>query len=135
MANPTAHPALHRQPMSNTWWLGRWNYTWFMLREWSSAFVAYFAVVTLMQVAAIAAGGKTYAQFEAWMQQPGIIILNIIAFIFLIFHALSWFHLVPPAMFPRKGGHKLSPLTTMVPAYLIWLIASVIVAGFILGTF
>jgi fumarate reductase subunit C len=135
MANPSAHPTLHRQRISNTWWLERWNYSWFMLREWSSAFVAYFAVVTLRQVAAVCAGPQAYAGFEACMRTPVMIFVNIVAFIFLIFHALSWFHLVPPAMFPRLRGKKLSPLVTMIPAYVIWLAASVLLAGFVLGTF
>lgn len=106
-----------------------------MLREWSSAFVAYFAIVTLMQVAAISAGGQAYADFEACMRKPVMIIVNIIAFVFTLFHTMSWFHLVPPAMFPRMRGKKLSPLVTMIPAYVAWLVASVIVAGFVLGTF
>jgi fumarate reductase subunit C len=135
MTTATHQVRNRRQPISNTWWLGRWNYTWFMLREWSSAFVAYFVVITLIQIAAISAGPQAYAAFEACMAKPGVIVLNAIALIFLVFHAVSWFHLVPQAMFPRIGGRRISPVATTLPGYVIWLAASVIVAGFVLGTF
>lgn len=119
--------------MTNTWWLGRWNYTWFMLREWSSAFVAYFLVVTLLQIAAISAGGHAYAEWRAWMREPLMVVWNIIAFIFLVFHATSWFHLVPEAMYPRHHGKRLSEWVTTIPGYIIWVIASVVIGLFALG--
>jgi len=121
--------------MPLTWWLGRWNYTWFILRELSSAFVAWWVIVTLMQIAAILDGAQAYAAFEAWMAQPTRIIVNLISLIFVLFHTLSWFRLVPQAMLPRIGGKRTSAIVTGLPMYVIWAVASVLVACFALGVF
>ncbi|HUY18054.1 MAG TPA: hypothetical protein VMV15_02400 [Candidatus Binataceae bacterium] len=134
---PSAVPQLkyYQRRMPINWWLGRWNYTWFILRELSSAFVAYWVVVTLMEIAAIAGGAESYARCQAWMAMPGVMVLNLIALIFVLFHTLSWFRLVPQAMLPRLGGKRTSTVMTSAPMYVIWALASVVVACFILGVF
>src|ERR1700747_617368 len=53
---PQSGPREYRRSFSNWWWLGRRNYLIFILREFSSIFVAYFLVVTLEQVCALARG-------------------------------------------------------------------------------
>jgi fumarate reductase subunit C len=119
--------------MPLTWWLQRWNYTWFILRELSSAFVAYWVVITLLQIAAISAGPAAYANFTAWMTAPYMVVINIITFIFVIFHTLSWFRLVPQAMLPRIGGKRTTMTMTSAPMYAVWVVVSVIVGLFIMG--
>jgi fumarate reductase subunit C len=135
MPSAIPQPKYYQRRMPINWWLGRWNYTWFILRELSSAFVAYWVVVTLMEIAAIAGGAESYARCQAWMAMPGVMVLNLIALIFVLFHTLSWFRLVPQAMLPRLGGKRTSTVATSAPMYVIWALASVVVACFILGVF
>jgi fumarate reductase subunit C len=132
-AVPQSRPYERRMPL--LWWLQRWNYTWFILRELSSAFVAWWAVVTLIQIASILEGPQAYAAFQVWMAQPLLIIVNIVSFIFILFHTLSWFRLVPQAMLPRIGGKRTSAMMTGAPMYVVWAVASVVVACFALGVF
>jgi len=135
MPSAVPQPKHRESRMPLTWWLGRWNYTWFILRELSSAFVAWWVIVTLMQIAALLDGPQAYAAFESWMAQPAVLIVNLIAFIFILFHTLSWFWLVPQAMLPRIRGKRTSVVTTAAPMYVVWAVASVIVACFVLGVF
>lgn len=135
MPSAIPHPKQYHRRMPLIWWLERWNYTWFILRELSSAFVAYWVIITLMEIAAIAGGPQSYAGFQAWMATPALIVVNIIAFIFILFHTLSWFRLVPQAMVPRIGGKRTSVVATSAPAYVIWALASAVIACFILGVF
>jgi len=132
-AVPQPRPLKRQIPL--TWWLGRWNYTWFILRELSSAFVAWWVIVTLMQIAAVLDGPQAYAAFAAWMAQPILIIVNLISLIFVLFHTVSWFRLVPQAMLPRIHGQRTSAIATGLPMYVIWAVASAIVACFALGVF
>jgi fumarate reductase subunit C len=135
MPSAIPQPKYYHRRLPLTWWLERWNYTWFVLRELSSAFVAYWVIITLMQIAAIAGDAQTYASFQAWMATPAMMVLNLIAFIFILFHCLSWFRLVPQAMLPRIGGKRTSMAATSTPMYVLWAVASVVVACFILGVF
>lgn len=126
-------PKEYHREMSNLWWLGRANYLKFILREFSSLFVAYFLVVMLLQVAALSHGVQSYLAFQQWMREPLMLIVNIIALCFLILHAVTWCQLVPKAVYPRHRGERLPVMATALPSYIVWLIATIVVAAFILG--
>ena len=52
--------------MSTYWWLERWSYLAFILRELSSIFVAWFVVYLLLLVRAVSQGESGYRQFLSW---------------------------------------------------------------------
>jgi fumarate reductase subunit C len=130
---PQFQPREYRRSLSNFWWLERRSYLIFILREFSSIFVAYFLVVTLEQVCALTRGPEAYAAFQAQMRHPLMILLNIIALAFLVLHTITWSKLVPKAFYPRRHGHPLPEMTTALPSYILWAIATIVVAAFILG--
>jgi fumarate reductase subunit C len=123
----------YHRPFSNWWWLGRFNYLKFILREFSCVFVGYFLIVTLEQVCALTRGPEAYAAFQAHMRHPLVILLNIIALAFLVLHTITWSKLVPKAFFPRSHGHPLPEMTTALPSYILWAVATIVVAAIILG--
>src|SRR5215472_1696895 len=53
-------PKGYRVRVSTYWWLGRWAYLKFILREISSVFVAWFIVETLLQISALIDGPAAY---------------------------------------------------------------------------
>jgi fumarate reductase subunit C len=130
---PQSEPRAYRRSFSNWWWLERRNYLIFILREFSSIFVAYFLVVTLKQLCALARGPAAYASFQEHMRHPMVILLNIVALAFLVLHTYTWSKLVPKAFFPRSHGHPLPEMTTALPSYILWAVATIVVAAFILG--
>ena len=50
------HPKWYRTRVSTYWWLARWPYVKFILRELSSVFVALFVIMTLLQIRALKNG-------------------------------------------------------------------------------
>ena len=80
------HPKWYRTRVSTYWWLSQWSYTKFILRELSSVFVAYFIVITLMQVQALGQGPAEYVAFQELMTHPFVVLLNVVAFLFLLLH-------------------------------------------------
>jgi len=64
------HPRWYRRRVSVWWWLQNRSYTGFVLRELTSVFVAFFAVVYLWQLHAVAQGPDAYAQFLARLRTP-----------------------------------------------------------------
>ena len=127
------HPQWYRTRVSPYWWLSQWSYTKFMLRELSSVFVAYFIVITLMQVHALGQGGAEYTAFQEFMTHPFVVLLNGVALVFLLFHTITWFHLTPRVIVLRLGGKPIPDLLMIAPSYVAWLVISGVVAWFVLG--
>jgi fumarate reductase subunit C len=125
-------PKAYKPRMSAYWWLDRWHYLRYALREASSFFVAYFAVIILVQIAALNAGPEHYAAFQQCLRSPLLIILNAIALVLISFHAVTWFNLVPRVMVRQIVGRPLPNAIASIPNFLIWFGATVIVGLFIL---
>jgi fumarate reductase subunit C len=133
METYTAHPAKgYRERMSTYWWMDRWPYLKFILREASSVFVAWFVLQTLLQIYALIDGPAAYADFQEFFRNPLIIVLNVISLFFVVFHAITWFNLAPKAMAVRVGGKRLPAIAIAGPQYIAWLVVSAAVAWLLL---
>jgi fumarate reductase subunit C len=126
-------PKTYHPRMSTYWWLARWPYLKFILREASSVFVAWFVVVTLFQISALSAGPAAYQEFQEWLRRPLLVALNVASLFFVIFHAVTWFNLTPKAMAVRVGGKRVPGILLAGPNYVAWLVVSAVVAWFVLG--
>jgi fumarate reductase subunit C len=133
MINPTEYlPKSYQKRVSTYWWLARWAYLKFILREASSVFVAWTVVVTLLQICAVAGGPAAYAELQEWLRSPAVLALNAVSFCFVVFHAVTWFNLAPKAMAIRVGGKRLPNLAISAPNYAAWLAASALIAWIVL---
>ena len=133
MTNPTEYlPKSYHARVSTYWWLGRWPYLKFILREASSVFVAWFVVMTLLQIHALIRGPANYAEFQEWLRSPLLLTLNAVSFLFVMFHAVTWFNLAPKAMAIRVSGKRLPGLFIAAPNYAAWLAISAAVAWILL---
>ena len=124
------HPKWYRRPVSTYWWLQRGAYLRFILRELSSVFIAYFVTVTLIQIYTLTRGRESYARFEAWTHTPLAIVLNLITFFFVVFHAVTWFNLAPKAMVVHMGKKPVPAAWVVAGNYLAWFVATAVVALF-----
>ena len=133
MINPTEYlPKVYHRRVSTYWWLARWVYFKFVLREASSVFVAWAVVLTLLQIRALARGPADYAEFQNWLRSPLLLALNAISLLFVTFHAVSWFNLAPKAIVIRLRGKRLSNLAIAAPNYAVWVVVSAAVAWIVL---
>jgi fumarate reductase subunit C len=123
------HPRWYRPRMSTWWWLGRWSYLLFILREVSSVFVAW-SVVYLLLVAWAVSQGKP---FPDWARNPAVVALNVVSLFFVVFHAVTWFNLAPKAMVVRVGGKEIPGAWIAASNYLAWVLVSALVAWVLLG--
>jgi len=133
MVNPTEYlPRSYRARVSTYWWLARWPYLKFILREGSSVFVAWVVVVTLVGIGALRRGPAGYSEFEEWLRSPLVLALNVVSFLFVVFHAVTWFNLAPKAMAVRVRGKRLPGFALAAPNYAAWIVISVLVAWILL---
>ena len=128
------HPKWYRHPVSVWWWLKSWPYTRFVLRELTSLPVAFFALVMMMQVGALLDGPEAYERFLARMRTPTFLILHILSFGAILFHALTWFHAAPKAMVVRLSGKRVPNSVIVAMNYGAWIVMSLAVAWFWMST-
>lgn len=126
------HPKWYRRRVSVWWWLQKPVYTVFVLRELTSVFVAFFALLLLWQVRAVAQGPEAYAQFLARLRNPLVFALNSVALLFVLFHAITWFNLAPKAMVVRLGGKRVPDRIIAAANYAACLVLSAAVAWILL---
>jgi fumarate reductase subunit C len=126
------HPRWYRKRVSTYWWLQRWEYLRFVLREISSVFVAIFVVEMLLQIYALSLGTEAYADFESLLKNPIVIAINVISFLFVVFHSITWFNLSARAMSIRVGGKKVPGFLISGPNFAAWLVISAAIAWLLL---
>ncbi len=126
------HPRWYRKRVSTYWWMQRWSYLAFILRELSSLFIIWFVVFTLLQVRALNRGLESYQQFQVWSKTPAVLILNIVSLFFVVFHSITWFNLAPKAMVVRLRGKRVPSIWIAAPNFLAWALASALVAWIVL---
>ena len=133
MINPTEYlPKSYHPRVSTYWWLTRWVYLKFILRESSAVFVAWTVVLTLLQIRALARGPADYAEFQNWLRSPLLLALNAVSLLFVVFHAVTWFNLAPKAMVIRLRGKRLPNLAISAPNYAAWVVLSAAITWILL---
>jgi fumarate reductase subunit C len=127
------HPRWLRHRVSTYWWLTRRSYFAFILREISSVFVAWSVVYLLMVVRAISGGEAAFRDLMVWSTQPLVLTLNILTFVLVTFHAVTWFNLAPQAMVVHLGHTKVPGFWIAASNYAGWAVVSAFAAWMLLG--
>jgi fumarate reductase subunit C len=123
----------YRQPVDKYWWAKRRSYLLFMLREISCLFVAWSVVYILLLVRAISAGPDAYGRFLDWSANPLVVSLNVVALIFLLLHAVTWFNLAPRAIVPHIRGRRVPARAVLAGHYAAWFVVSAVVAWVVMS--
>jgi fumarate reductase subunit C len=126
------HPRWYRKRVSVWWWLEKRTYAWFVLRELTSVFVALAALLFLWQVRSVTQGPEAYARFLARTGKTPFLVLSAIAFVFVLFHSITWINLAPKAMVMRVRGKRVPDWAVAGSNYLAWVVLSAGVAFFLL---
>lgn len=128
----TTQSRLYHKPISTFWWLRRRSYLVFVLRELSSLFIAWFVVYLLLLVNAAGSGREAYERFLDWSAGPWVLTLNLIALLFVLLHAVTWFKLAPKAMVVRLRDWRVPPVLVLALHFLLWALLTALVAWVVL---
>jgi fumarate reductase subunit C len=116
------------RPMPATWWLHNHHLMLFMVRELTSVFAAAYAVLLLVIIGTAAWGTPTFDRFyNGVLRQPWMIALQLVAFVFVVYHSVTWFNLTPKIMVVWRGEEKVSPVLIAGANYAAWLIVSILI--------
>ncbi len=127
-------PKLYRARVPIFWWVHRWVHVRFILRELTSVFVAFYAVVLLLLARAVTQGPEAYAAFLAWLATPVALVLHAVALAMVLFHSVTWFNLAPKALVVHVGKKRLPGAFIAGANYAAWAAVSALLAWIILGT-
>ena len=122
---------LCRRPISLLWWTRKRTYFVFVMRELSSLFIAWLVFFLLLMIRAVSRGEEAYADWLDWADSPWVVVVNVVAFLFVVLHAITWFNLTPQAMDLRLGGRPVPSIAVIaaqwaglavVSAFVAWLV-------------
>ena len=122
------HPRWYRRRVSVWWWLQNRSFAGFVLRELTSVFVAFFALVYLWQLRALVQGPAAYEKFLARLGTPLFLALDTLAFLFVLVHTVTWLNLTPKAMVVRLSGKRVPDAVILGLNYAAWVVLSGAVA-------
>ena len=111
---------------SRTWFLKRWPYRLFVLREFSAVFLAVYTALLLVLVHKVHEGANALRSFERSLQSPGLLALNSVVLLFALLHTVTWFQAVPKALPLRRGEAKVPARLLIGGHYLAMLALSAI---------
>jgi fumarate reductase subunit C len=122
---------VYRRPVSTWWWTRKWSYFLFVMRELSSIFIAWFVVYLVLFIRAIGRGEAAYEDFLDQAASPGLVVLNLVGFAFVVLHVVTWFMLTPQAMVVSVRGRRVPAAAILagqyaglavVSAFIFWLV-------------
>ena len=128
------HPRWLRRRPSTYWWLEKPSYLAFVLREGSCLFVGWFVVYLLLMFRGVLQGDAAYQEFLAWSARPSVLVLNIISFLFLVYHAITFFDAAPRALSIHVGKTRVPEWIVGASHYAAWVVASALVCWLVLGS-
>ncbi len=117
-------PKPYMRKMPATWWLTKRAYFWFMMRELTAVFVGAYCVLLLVLVWKLKQGSPAFGPVMDWLQTPWSIGFHFIALVAALYHALTWFALLPKVIVIRVGEEKLPPILLVGAHWLLWAIVT-----------
>lgn len=119
------------RPVQSNWWLQKRSYTLFMVRELTSAFIAGYSIFLIVLVRKASHGIETFTAFCEALKSPLSILLHLLVLSAALYHSITWFNLTPKIMAFWRGEEKVSDAAIQGVNFVLWLVASAVVAGIV----
>jgi fumarate reductase subunit C len=117
---------------SNAWFLKRWPYRIFMLRELSAVFLALYMVLLLLLVVKVHDSANAFKDHVETLRSPALIVFHVVALLFALLHSVTWFQAMPKGLPLRRGEEKVPPLLLIGVNYAVMLGLTAIVLAIVL---
>lgn len=101
-------PRNYVRPMTG-WYRRNPRFLRYMLRELTAVFLAGYAVLLLIGLAALARGPEAWDGYVAFLASPLSIALHTVILIAALYNAATWFAVSPKAMPPLRLGSRRVP--------------------------
>ena len=114
------------RPMPATWWLEKPAYTWFMIRDVTSIFIAGYCVFLLVLMSKAMGSEVAFQAFFDRLKSPLSVVLHLIALAFAAYHSVTFFNLTPRVLVVFRGEEKLPESLIAGAHYAAWAAVSLV---------
>ena len=81
---------------------------------------------------AMTRGAAEYHRFLEWSRHPLMVAVNIVGFLFLVLHAVTWFNLAPQAMVVHVGRRRVPGVLIAASNYAALVVVSAVILALLL---
>ncbi|ROP60136.1 fumarate reductase subunit C [Enterobacter sp. BIGb0383] len=113
------------RPVPSNWWQQLPFYRFYMLREGTAVPAVWFSILLISGLFALKHGPESWASFVGFLQNPIVVVLNIIALAAALLHTKTWFELAPKAANIIIKGEKMGP-GPVIRA--LWVVTAIVTA-------
>ncbi|MCA2014717.1 fumarate reductase subunit FrdC [Vibrio tritonius] len=117
--------------MKRTWWQSSPFYRFYMVREATVLPLILFTLFITIGLGALVKGADAWASWLQFMANPVVIAINIVALAGSLFHAFTYFNMMPQVVPIRVGGKLLNKNIIVLSQWLIVAVISLIVLYFV----
>ena len=101
-----------RKRVSPGWWTASRHYAMYMVREWTSLFVALYSLIFIYGLSLWMT--RSRADFLNFLKNPAIVGFSLVALVFTLYHAATWFYLLGAISPIKIGRNKTKPWQALV---------------------
>ncbi|VEJ53239.1 fumarate reductase subunit FrdC [Pragia fontium] len=112
--------------MKANWWKNLGFYKFYMFRESTAIPAVWFSIVMIIGVFALR-NPESWDGFVAFLQNPLVMVINIITLIMAIVHTKTWFDLAPKAANIVANGVKMGPKPLVTGLWVLTIVVSLII--------
>jgi succinate dehydrogenase subunit C len=123
----------YRRPVSTWWWLKKRSYFVFVMRELSSLFIGWWVLFLLILIGSAVRSDAAYEDFLDFAANSAVVVLNLVAFAFVVLHVVTWFALTPKAMDVRLGDRAVASWIVVVSQYAGLAVVSAVIYWVVTG--
>lgn len=113
--------------MQANWWQKLGFYRFYMLREGTAVPSVWFSIVLIFGLFALKNGPESWAGFVGFLQNPIVIIINLITLAMTILHTKTWFELAPKAANIIIKDEKMGPEPMIKALWAVTVLATVVI--------
>ncbi|WP_350306219.1 fumarate reductase subunit FrdC [Photorhabdus viridis] len=111
--------------MAPNWWQKLGFYRFYILRESTAVTTVWFSILLIYGVFALKGGTQSWDGFVTFLQNPVILLINIITLLGALLHTKTWFELAPKAANIVIKGEKMGPEPVIK---LLWAVTIIVTA-------
>jgi len=129
-----AHLKTYVRPMAG-WWRRNPFYVWYMVREASSLFITIYALVLLVGLWRLSQGPAAFDAWRAALTTPVSLAFHVVTLVLVIYHAWTWFKVMPKTLpFVRIGGKRIADRTIVASGVTAAFLASLVLFALVRWT-
>ncbi|EHM51826.1 fumarate reductase subunit C [Yokenella regensburgei ATCC 43003] len=113
--------------MPATWWKSLPFYRFYMLREGTAVPTVWFSLLLIYGLFALKHGPESWTGFVGFLQNPVVVILNLITLAGALLHTKTWFELAPKAANIIVKGEKMGAGPVIKGLWAVTIVVTVVI--------